>query len=348
LRIVGDCREVLKGLPKGSVQCCVTSPPYWGLRSYGIGPDKGEIGLERTPDLYVEHLVEVFSLVREVLAKDGTLWLVLGDCYATGAGKVGKRPGGGAEGKRFSEAWKHTRPQTVDRKNPNCGIPTYQPNRMPIAGLKPKDLIGMPWRVAFALQADGWWLRSACVWHKPNAKPESTRDRPTVAHEYVFLLARSSKYLFDHNAIKEPATWRGQYRTVDAAYGRPDDHLGATFPWEGDMRHKRTVWSVNTKPFRGAHFAVYPPELIEPCILASSRPGDRILDPFAGIGTTGMCAEQLGRSFIGIELNPDYSTLARERREANHKEVTHETRPQLRPRRRQADALELGAHRGRD
>ena len=209
--ICADALQVLKEIPDGLVQTCITSPPYWGLRDYGV---EGQLGLERTPDEYVQKLVEVFREVRRVLAPDGTLWLNVGDSYATGAGKVGEHPGGGTQGARFKAMWghrgfhdpspMHTMKQVPNGKNPNAGIPLFQPNRMPIPGLKPKDLVGIPWMLAFALRGDGWWLRSDIIWHKPNGMPASVRDRPTTAHEYLFLLTKSARYYFNRKAILEP------------------------------------------------------------------------------------------------------------------------------------------------
>ncbi len=262
----GDCREVLKTLPDGSVQCCVTSPPYWGLRDYGV---EAQIGLERTPEAYVAALVEVFREVRRVLSDDGVVWLNLGDSYATGGGSVRHAPGGGDQGERFVRA----------------GMIGTQPNRMKLDGFKPKDLIGIPWRVAFALQADGWWLRSDVIWSKPNPMPESVTDRPTKAHEYVFLLAKSERYYYDAQAIAEPST-------------------------HAATRNRRTVWRVPTQPYPGSHFAVMPEALAEPCILAGSRPGDTVLDPFNGAGTTGVVAAKHGRHYIGIDANADYLTMS--------------------------------------
>lgn len=310
MRIVGDCREVLATLEAGSVQCCVTSPPYWGLRDYGV---EGQIGLEAMPAEYIEKLVQVFREVGRVLADDGTLWLNLGDCYATGAGKVGECPGGGQQGER----WAGRGMNTKQPKWAKALGPIQQPNRMPITGLKPKDLVGMPWRVAFALQADGWYLRSDIIWHKPNPMPESVTDRPTKSHEYLFLLSKRERYYYDCDAIKEDGKL-GRSGNAQHKYINGDERnrtkfgllkmRGTAYP----RVNKRTVWSIVSAPFKGAHFATYPPKLIEPCILAGSRPGDVVLDPFFGAGTTGMVAAELGRRFIGIELNPDYSALARE------------------------------------
>jgi DNA modification methylase len=321
----GDALAVLRTFEDQSIQCCVTSPPYWGLRDYGV---KKQLGLESTPEKYVARIVEVFSEVWRVLRNDGTLWLVLGDSYATGGGKVGNCPGGGAQGAR----WKG---------------PTTQANRMPIIGLKPKDLVGIPWRVAFALQADGWFLRSDIIWAKPNPMPESVTDRPTKAHEYLFLLTKNERYFYDAEAIKEPASEDTHARY---ARGRSDHHKwadggpgnqtiatnkpGSKFarklaaPGSGiknnssfdaamaimpETRNKRSVWTVTTKPYKGAHFATFPPKLIEPCILAGCPEGGTVLDPFAGAGTTLLVAEQHGRQGIGIELNPAYIKLAKAR-----------------------------------
>jgi DNA modification methylase len=255
--IKGDCIEGLRTLPDASVHCCVTSPPYWGLRDYG---HDGQIGLESTPEAYVARMVEVFREVRRVLREDGTCWVNLGDSYATGAGKVGDRPGGGSQG----DNWR--------------GAKT-SPNRMAIQGLKPKDLVGIPWRVAFALQADGWWLRQDIIWHKPNPMPESVRDRCTKAHEYVFLLTKSERYYYDAEAVSEPAAYAGQTGCFSglknasraAVAGRKPS--GNERPEAGrvavsDRRNRRSVWTITTKPYSGAHFAVMPADLVEPCIKA--------------------------------------------------------------------------------
>jgi site-specific DNA-methyltransferase (adenine-specific) len=330
-------------MPSGSVHCCVTSPPYWGLRDYRTPPQiwggepncrhrwgdpirtpwandvrgpngrqknlaagawkvkttgpfcqrcgawRGALGLEPDYRLYVDHLVAVMREVGRVLRPDGSLWLNLGDSYASGAGKA-KRAGGGAQG----AAWQGKGPagyrgaHKADPKNPGADLAGFQPNRMPQPGLKPKDLAGIPWRVAFALQDDGWWLRRDIIWAKPNPMPESVRDRPTTAHEYLFLLTKSSRYYFDGEAIKE--------LTATAA-----------------RRNKRSVWTVATAPFPGAHFATFPPALIKPCILAGCPTGGTVLDPFLGAGTTALVADRLGRASIGIELNPAYAEMARRR-----------------------------------
>jgi DNA modification methylase len=361
--VAGDALTVLRTLPDACVQTVVTSPPYWGLRDYGIPPQvwggdpacrhvwgethtipvgnapspkstlttnggrgpqpgdkyehgnavvtstgtfcacgawRGSLGLEPTPELYVAHLVEVFRAVRRVLREDGTAWVNLGDSYATGAGKVGDCPGGGAQGERWNG-------------------PTTPPNRMPLPGLKSKDLVGIPWRVAFALQADGWTLRSDIVWSKLNPMPESVTDRPTKSHEYLFLLSKRERYYYDAEAIKEAAIdTNGGLRFYPERAGamgrqatgneRPDRE--APRP---QNRNRRSVWTIATEPYPEAHFAVYPTALVEPCIKAGSRPDDLVLDPFAGAGTTGLVARWLGRRFLGIELNPAYCDLARRR-----------------------------------
>ena len=270
----GDALACLRKLPDESVNCCVTSPPYWGLRDYGV---PGQLGLERTPEEYVARLVEVFREVRRVLRADGTLWLNLGDSYATGGGKVGDCPGGGKQGARYRGD------HGSDPKSKAIG-PQTQPNRMPIAGLKPKDLVGIPWRVAFALQADGWYLRSDIIWHKPNPMPESVTDRPTKAHEYLFLLSRSKSYYYDAAAIAEPyARLWGSNNGGSMATGYDEKvRIGGhsrKVPYpvpKPEGRNRRSVWTIATKPFKGAHFATFPPKLIEPCILAGCpREGKR-------------------------------------------------------------------------
>ncbi len=283
--LIGDCRDKMRELiaDKVKVQVCVTSPPYFGLRSYGIGAEKGEIGLEETLNAYVENMVNVFRLVRELLADDGTCWINLGDSY-NGCG---------------------------DYINTGKG----NRNTTKVPGLKPKDLIGVPWRIAFALQADGWYLRSDIIWHKPNAMPESVKDRPTNSHEYIFLLAKNRKYYYDAEAIKEPTITRDRDNSkLNNTPGRNKMMGLKTNNYE--RRNKRSVWTLNTTPYRGSHFAVFPPELIEPCILAGSRVGDTVLDIFFGSGTTGEVAQKFGRKFIGIDINPNYEKLQKERTEA--------------------------------
>lgn len=310
--LIGDCIERMKDLPDGSVQTCVTSPPYFGLRDYGVD---GQIGIERTPDEYVAKLVEVFREVRRVLRDDGTLWLNLGDSYFSTTKGTGGKNSSTLNAKRDENG-------TVIGKS----TVTYDPIRISPGetGLKPKDLIGIPWRVALALQADGWFLRQDIIWHKPNSTPESVRDRCTKAHEYIFLLTKSPRYYFDHEAIKEPAVSKKpagnkRHKYADAyAVGDSEEHrtkagLLALTGVEWKTRNRRSVWTVATRPYKGAHFAVFPPDLIEPCVLAGSRPGDTVLDPFNGSGTTGYVAIKHGRRYVGIELNPDYLELTRER-----------------------------------
>jgi DNA modification methylase len=300
--MAGDCLEQLKTLPAESVQCCVTSPPYWGLRDYGV---EGQLGLEKTPDEYVSKMVTVFREVRRVLRNDGTLWLNLGDSYATGAGGVGECPGGGKQ----CENWKLRGKMTP-------------PNRLKLPGLKPKDLVGIPWLVAFALRADGWYLRQDIIWHKPNPMPESVRDRCTKAHEYIFLLSKSERYWFDAGSILEPFSDRTTYRgTIKGERGsqpyaaaRGNDRANSGgYPRARDGRNKRSVWSVISSPFKGAHFATFPPDLIKPCILAGAPVGGVVLDPFNGAGTTGVVCLQTGRRYLGIELNPEYIALTQNR-----------------------------------
>jgi len=295
---VGDALEVLRTLPDESVQCCVTSPPYWGLRDYGV---EGQLGLEHTPQEYVEKLVAMLREVLRVLRDDGTLWLVLGDSYATGGGAVGRCLGGGEQGERFLRQ----------------GHTNTQPNRMPLPGLKPKDLVGIPWRVAFALQADGWYLRSDIIWSKPNPMPESVTDRPTKAHEYVFLFSKSQRYFYDADAVAEETAMddkRGKqrigYKGRGADKSRNDGE--ADFFGQGATRNARTVWDIATRPYSGAHFATMPSELASRCIKAGSKSMDTILDPFGGSGTTAAVATGLGRKAIHIDLDPDLS-LAIER-----------------------------------
>jgi len=305
----GDCLSVLRSMEQGTVDCCVTSPPYFGLRDYGVD---GQIGLEPTPDAYVAKLVAVFREVRRVLREDGTLWLNLGDSYATGTKadrQQSTNPGVGANNPE------------AQNSVPRIGTPV---------GLKTKDLIGIPWRVAFALQADGWYLRQDIIWHKPNPMPESVTDRCTKAHEYVFLLSKSERYYFNNEAIKEPCSKatheRAKYRWKRAQNGggSKESMQGHNYDNDfGDMtvdlekgRNKRSVWTVTTKPYKGAHFATFPPALIEPCVLAGSRKGGVVLDPFNGSGTTGEVSVLNGRRYVGVELNPEYIKLAVDRIDA--------------------------------
>ena len=303
----GDVLDRLREMPDESVQCCVTSPPYWGLRRYiedGAPEKPFEIGLEATPDEHVAKLVEVFREVRRVLRTDGTLWLNLGDSYAnTGAADSSKV--GGFTGDRI--------------RNNRKGIMDSRPRGIP-SGLKPKDLVGIPWRVAFALQADGWWLRQDIVWSKPNPMPESVTDRCTKAHEYIFLLAKSERYYYDAQAIAEKAMhapsqeWVGGRRTV-AGDSLQQVHPAGSCHTLGDgiTRNKRSVWTVATQPYPEAHFATYPPNLIEPCILAGCPADGTVLDPFGGSGTTAAVAVKHGRSAVLCELNPAYAQLAERR-----------------------------------
>ena len=289
---LGDCIESMKAMPAQSVHTCVTSPPYFGLRDYGMD---GQIGLEDTPDAFVARLVDVFREVRRVLRDDGTLWLNLGDSYAGS----GKGPSGNLGKSHDERNMTHTKASSL--------VPD---------GLKPKDLIGIPWRVAFALQADGWYLRQDIIWHKPNPMPESVTDRCTKSHEYVFLLSKGPRYYFDNEAIKEPAAESSLARlsqaTLDQQAGSarvPGKTNGNMKAVGSDMRNKRSVWTVTTKPFKGAHFATFPPDLIEPCILAGAPRGGVVLDPFGGSGTTAGVAIKNGRSAVLCELNPEYAAL---------------------------------------
>ena len=308
----GDCRETMRRWAADGVrvQMCVTSPPYFGLRDYG---HEGQIGLEQTPEEYIAAMVEVFRCVRDVLADDGTLWLNIGDSYA-GSGSAGGqyKPGGIAKtGTSAPSTWS----AEYSRKPVTLSVP----------GCKPKDLIGIPWMLAFALRSDGWYLRQDIIWHKPNPMPESVRDRCTKAHEYIFLLSKSDRYFFDSEAMKEPAV--GGATGAAASFKRSGSKREQTIPGQGygthrperedvaynQTRNRRSVWTVATRPYSGAHFATFPTALIEPCILAGSRPGDIVLDPFMGSGTTAAVALQHGRQYLGCELNPDYGPLQQER-----------------------------------
>jgi len=300
----GDCRDVLRTLPESSVHCVVTSPPYFGLRDYGVD---GQIGLEQTPDEYVAEMVKVFREVRRVLRDDGTLWLNLGDSYNNRT-KV-----------RTSSHQPALNGFTDDKWADRAARGGVRMSNMP--GLKEKDLIGIPWRVAFALQADGWFLRQDIIWHKPNPMPESVRDRCTKAHEYIFLLSKSARYYYDAEAVKEDAAHpeiryksRNKSDAQKAAFhGNAPTNLGRCGTSDDGKRNRRSVWTVATKPFKGAHFATFPPDLIEPCILAGCPEGGTVLDPFNGAGTTGLVCQQLGRNYIGIELNPEYLAITRRR-----------------------------------
>ena len=301
---VGDCLSLMKQMPDGCVQCCVTSPPYWGLRDYGVD---GQLGLEKTPEEYVAGMVAVFAEVRRVLRDDGTLWLNLGDSYASG--EIGRHDF--AAGTGIGDRPKRMAERQTRRVN---------------SGLKPKDLVGIPWRVAFALQADGWYLRQDIIWHKPNPMPESVTDRCTKAHEYIFLLSKSARYYYDAEAVKEPvcevSLKRAEYgwncdraSTKNASMGGAGIHtdkMGDRFV-DPSGRNRRSVWTITTKPYAEAHFATFPPEIPERCIKAGCPKGGTVLDPFFGAGTTGLVAARLGREFIGIELNADYCEMARKR-----------------------------------
>ena len=271
--LFGDCRETLSQIDE-KVRMCVTSPPYYGLRNYG--DESNQIGQEDTPEEYIHNLVDIFRSVRNCLSDDGTLWVNIGDSY------YNYRPGKGqALVQQSVSKSKQDLPEKCARRG----------NKL--KGLKEKDLIGIPWMLAFALRADGWYLRQDIIWHKSNPMPESVRDRCTKSHEYMFLLSKSQNYYFDVDVIKEPT------------------------------RRKRSVWNVSTKPYKGSHFAVFPPELITPCILASSEENDTILDPFMGSGTTAMVAKELGRYYIGCELHEDYGNLIQERMGVSVDKVVH-------------------------
>ncbi|MGE9984861.1 DNA-methyltransferase [Desulfovibrio sp. SGI.169] len=308
--LTGDALSMLRTLPDESVHCCVTSPPYWGLRDYGVA---GQIGLEVSPSAYVSALAPVFDEVRRVLRDDGTLWLNLGDSY------VGYHGNKNASG-----------PAPSDK-------PGYRENMRETTvgadGLGNKNLVGIPWRVAFALQERGWILRSDIIWHKPNPMPESVKDRPTRAHEYLFLLSRSPRYYYDAEAVREPAAKSAAHKTGGSRYSfrrahskrvqGPANHPQGTHrPDRDDTRYcgptraRRGVWTVPTRPFPDAHFATFPPDLIRPCILAGCPVGGTVLDPFFGSGTVGQVCIEEGRNFIGIELNSEYVDMA-ERRIAN-------------------------------
>lgn len=337
----GDSLSVLKTLESESVQMCVTSPPYYGLRDYGVD---GQIGLEDTPEQFIQKLVDVFREVRRVLKDDGTLWVNIGDSYC-GTGDKGN----------------YKDPKYADGRNGQSVSKTKK-----IDGIKSKDLIGIPWMLAFALRSDGWYLRQDIIWHKPNPMPESVKDRCTKSHEYIFLLSKSPKYYFDHEAIQEIATGydgrkdtmlKGSHKYENETYlpsgvntqsmaergherwkfknlaekGQAPNtmHLRRAVG-EADfvypMRNKRDVWSVSTKPYSGAHFATYPEELILPCILAGSKQGDVVLDPFNGAATTGVVCAKNGREYIGIELNPEYIKISEDRISAVKKEIEEQAR----------------------
>lgn len=354
--LFGDCRESLRKLAADGVkvQCVVTSPPYFGLRSYlpDGHPDKAlEIGLEETPDQYVARMVEVFRAVRDVMDDDGTLWLNIGDSYAGSWGNQGRKAERGTQRQINGKMMQPVH----DGRYPSTESKTGSLERTP--GCKNKDLIGIPWLIAFALRADGWYLRQEIIWAKPNPMPESVRDRCTKSHESIFLLAKSERYYYDHKAIKEPAAqssiarWSqdvesqrggdrvpgktngtmkavGGPRSKRDSFKRDSSKREQAIPGQGygthrpdreessydtEMRNRRSVWMVATRPYRGCHFATFPPALIEPCILAGSRPGDIVLDPFIGSGTTAAVALHHGRQYLGCELNEEYGPLQERR-----------------------------------
>ena len=291
----GDVIERLKDIEDNTIQCVVTSPPYWGLRDYG---EDDQLGLEETPEEYVDNMVKVFREVRRTLKDDGTLWLNLGDSYSSGGRST-------------------TTNQTL-RGNNDYGVTRPKPSE----NIKPKDLIGIPWRVAFALQQDGWYLRQDIIWHKPNPMPESVTDRCTKSHEYIFLLTKSANYYYDAESIKEPSIEYGRDKRSDKGNIRYEgkrtiDKEGKngqqSFVTINEKRNKRSVWKINTKPYKNAHFAVFPEKLPELCIKAGSKKGDIVLDPFFGSGTTGYVAQRLYRKWLGIELNPEYIKIANKR-----------------------------------
>lgn len=320
--LIGDALARLREMPAGSAHCVVTSPPYFGLRDYGMD---GQMGLESTPAEFVAGMVELFREVRRVLRDDGTLWLNLGDSYCTVPH--------GPKMRNFAD------PKLPQRES------SGQANRQSLPGLKHKDLIGIPWRVAFALQDDGWFLRQDIIWAKPNPMPESVKDRCTKSHEYLFLLSKSPRYYYDSDAIAEgvadatverlsqdvdgqagsdrvPGKRNGPMKAVGRSRGLPPRHTkyletsdqsGLDDVGRGGKRNKRSVWTVATQPYTGAHFATFPPALIQPCILAGCPAGGTVLDPFGGAGTTGLVAERHGRNAILIELNPEYADMARDR-----------------------------------
>ena len=303
--LTGDCRETLKTLGDGTVQCVVTSPPYWGLRDYGVD---GQLGLERTPDEYVTAMVEVFREVRRVLRDDGVLWLNLGDSYAT-SNPVGRRDGDSEL--RAGRAIPEGSFTTVSRTDPKGH------------GLKTKDLVGIPWRVAFALQADGWWLRQDVIWAKNNPMPEPVTDRCTRCHEYLFMLTKRERYFYDADAIREGSVQPDRVRSdqIGGLKGTEVHHSPGGMLDGSATRNRRSVWTINPRPYDGAHFAVMPPILVETCVLAGSRAGDTVLDPFGGSGTVGMVSRWLKRDAVLCELNPEYVKLIEERVEMERTET---------------------------
>ena len=306
--LCGDSLAVLKTLPDCSVNCCVTSPPYWGLRSYGMD---GQYGLEPTPELYVTRMVEVFREVRRVLKDDATCWINLGDSYAgSGKGAGDYEPGEKQASNRGTQF-------LVGQSARDSAVTNLSRRQSVAAGYKPKDLIGIPWRVAFALQADTWYLRQDIIWKKPNQMPESVQDRCTKAHEYIFLLTKSPRYFYDAAAIAEPTVTNDKHirnrddTRLNNTPGRT--RMGGLVHNSYETRNRRSVWTISTKSYHGAHFATFPIELPTLCIKAGCPVGGVVLDPFNGSGTTGEAAIKLGREYIGIELNPDYIELTRKR-----------------------------------
>lgn len=292
----GDCMETLQQLNDKSINTCITSPPYWGLRNYN--DEEKQLGMEETPEEFVDNLVKVFREVKRVLRDDGTVWLNLGDSYSSGGRKT-------------------TTNQSL-RGDKDYGVTRPKPSK----GIKPKDLIGIPWRVALALQQDGWYLRQDIIWHKPNPMPESVKDRCTKAHEYIFLLSKNVKYYFDNEAIKEDLAESSKTRLTqkniknqkgsDRVPGKTNGKMKAVVS-KSNKRNKRSVWTVTTKPFKGAHFATFPMDLIEPCVLAGCPEGGTVLDPFGGSGTTGIVATNHNRNAILCELNQEYIEIAKDR-----------------------------------
>jgi len=306
--ICGDCIEMMREIEAGSVNCCVTSPPYWGLRDYEVG---GQIGLEQTLKEYTEKMVDVFQEVWRVLRDDGTVWLNLGDRYVS-APSGNLRPdhsGSGYTGTRGLQSW-------------TAGAKTSE-TALDFGGLKPKNMIGIPWRVAFALQEAGWILRSEIIWHKKNPVPESVRDRPTKSHEQIFLLSKSARYWYDADAVRQPVSGTAHSRgngvnpksRMNAKGSRQNESFSAAVSGLVTSRNLRDVWAVPTNSYKGSHFATFPPDLIRPCIRAGCPQNGVVLDPFAGAGTTGLVALEEGREFIGIELNPAYVQLIKDRLE---------------------------------
>lgn len=285
----GDALEVLKTLPSESVNCCITSPPYYGLRDYGVD---GQIGLDETPEQYVARLVSVFREMRRVLRGDGTFWLNIGDSYAGSWGNYGGQNRGNGKQRQITTG-------SQAHQKAYDGLEKWRPpTSKKLEGVKPKDLIGIPWMLAFALRADGWYLRSEIIWQKPNPRPESVKDRPTKAHEQIFLLSKSPRYYYNHEAIKEPFLTDPKENHPK----RPNTNSRGS--------NRRSVWTMRTKRFKGAHFAVFPLELPATCLLAGCPEGGVVIDPFSGTATTGIAAVQHGRRYIGIEINPEYIDLA--------------------------------------